>query len=47
MSVVGRGEGGEGNFRFTASYFFSIAISMNTFIRVRKSSFFVVAVVVL
>ena len=30
---------GEGNVQFTRSYFFSSAISMNTFIRVRKSSF--------
>ena len=36
MIVVGRGEG---NVQFTRSYFFSSAISMNTFIRVRKSSF--------
>ena len=35
----GEGEGGEENFQFTRFHFFSIAISMNTFIRVRKSSF--------
>ena len=41
MSVVGRGEG---NVQFTRSYVFSSAISMNTFIRVRK--FFIVFIVV-
>ena len=41
MIVVGRGEG---NVQFTRSYVFSSAISMNTFIRVRK--FFIVFIVV-
>ena len=38
MSVVGRGREARKIFEFTRFYFFSIAISMNTFIRVRKSS---------
>ena len=41
MIVVGRGEG---NIQFTRSYVVSSAISMNTFIRVRK--FFIVFIVV-